>query len=50
MRLKYFVKFEVNRTIDVFSANNFEELWHMIREFMLRNNTGMIEWMIRTYD
>lgn len=47
MKLIYFVKFANNVNVDKFHFDNFEEMWHELREFMLRNNTGPIEWMIK---
>ena len=47
MTFTYWIKFQTNNRPDRFSYKTFEEFWHELREFMLRNNTGPIEWMIR---
>ena len=43
----YFVKFAHNRHPERFRFETVEQMWHDLREFMLRNNTGDLEWMIR---
>lgn len=47
MELVYWIKFVNRREPDRWRRKSFEELWHDLREFMMVNNTGHIEWMIR---
>ena len=50
--IKYWIKFEGNPQPEKFVAFHFEELWHRLKECMLREpqRYGLIEWMQRTWD
>ena len=47
IRLVYFVKFSNHHTVDRFVFASVEEMFLNLRDFMLRNGTGQLEWMIR---
>jgi len=47
VKLIYWVKFANSSRPDKFVFENMEQLFHDLREFMLRNPTGILEWMVR---
>jgi hypothetical protein len=51
-KLMYWIKFEGNPQPEKFSFAHLDEMWHYLREIMIRNpqRYGLIEWMQRTWD
>ena len=49
MEFTYWVKFNGNPRPERFVFKNMDEMWHTLREFMMREprRYGFIEWMIR---
>lgn len=49
MKVKYWVKFSNYNKPELFVAEHFTQFWHDLREFMLRNDTGTLEWLNKDY-
>ena len=47
MKLIYHVKFTKSYNAERWVSDSFEKFWHDLREFILRNNPGELEWIIR---
>jgi hypothetical protein len=43
----FFVKFANRDQPERWSDDSFTAFWENLKEFMLRNNTGELEWIIR---
>ena len=47
MNIIYYVKLEKNEGAIMWNANNFEDFLYDLKDFMLKNDMGEIEWIIR---
>jgi len=45
-KLSFYIKFE-NAPPEKWSEESFESFWYNLREFMFRNGSARLEWIIR---